>query len=214
MNYLTNYYKNVCEQLQERINNMTKLINEAKDESTRQLSVSNWEKHGYLPSRLTGVLHGKNFPNAKTDSEVGEEMMKLSPEQYHTKSSGKKGHDFVTYRETPEQWNNRSTAERQNIDFGEQDLDLELNKDWRFEYQSYTQPSEWTALIDRPQQEMLHAIGLSKAAEGRANARQMQMTPAQRELEQAAINPSGAKTPVPWSGQVKQKIDALKQKGN
>jgi hypothetical protein len=206
MNYLTNYYKNLSEQLQERVNNITKLLNEVK--SQRQLVSDTW--HNHPTSSSLDFLRGRSFPTATTDSEVGEQMMQISPEEYHRIPAQDKGSFYNKVRETPADWSNKDNDYRTNADFGEQDLDLEIKK---ANIDSSNRPVQWSA-INRPQQEMIHAIDMSKAAEGRANARQRQMTPAQRELEQAAMNPSGAKTLVPWSGQVKQKIDALKQKGN
>lgn len=34
MNYLTNYYKNLCEQLQAKVNNLQNILNEASEEET------------------------------------------------------------------------------------------------------------------------------------------------------------------------------------
>ncbi len=68
MNYLTNYYKNLSEQLQEKINNLQKLL-ETKDEDTVEVTIHDSDRdEGEFHPTIKGTLSDGTF----VDIEPGE----------------------------------------------------------------------------------------------------------------------------------------------
>ncbi len=73
MNYLTNYYKNLCEQLQEKLNYLEKEILEAKRE-TEYVIIDDAEKEEgeYTPTLQGRIAKGKGAKRGKqVDIEPG-----------------------------------------------------------------------------------------------------------------------------------------------
>ena len=86
MDYLTNYYKNLCEQLQDRINVLSKLLNEESDsepQTHKEMSDADWQE--YINS-----IHSLPLDEAKAHAELSlsSNLSIFTPEVLSTKTMG------------------------------------------------------------------------------------------------------------------------------
>lgn len=65
MDYLTNYYKNLSEQLQEKINKLNKLLSESAPDPNAE----KWDRHKAIADSI--VKHMKEFPHETASYEEG-----------------------------------------------------------------------------------------------------------------------------------------------
>ena len=71
MDYLTNYYKNLCDQLQEQVNNLEYLILEYRKTQTQRVEVDDLEWDGNPVPLIHGTVVTKSLPaSLDTDFKV------------------------------------------------------------------------------------------------------------------------------------------------
>lgn len=128
MNYLTNYYKNLCEQLQEKVNQLQRLINEEGD---MQKDAKDSEKKSYVspPFRYPH----ENDPDAqkkieetlrkaREKAEAAKEAKKAKEEENKTKEWDEYVADYykdadpeTKIKELEQEKERRSTVQRRKI---------------------------------------------------------------------------------------------------